>query len=102
MNAKQVAVHEVDGRRMHLVFDSLAEYVAVLGAEFAETGRVGVLGDLPPLRSHAYRAAAALLNVYRSRVDFRRHCAVGNDAASLRHHFAPMPALNGAEPAVTH
>jgi hypothetical protein len=100
MNAKQVAVHEVDGRRMHLVFDSLADYVAVLGAEFAETGRVGVLGDLPPLRSHAYRAAAALLNVYRSRVDFRRHCAV--DATSLRYQFAPMPALNGAEPAVTH
>jgi hypothetical protein len=102
MNAKQVAVHEVDGRRMHFVFDGLADYVAVLGAEFAETGRVGVLGDLPPLRSHAYRTAAALLNVYRSRVDFRRHCAGGNDAASLRYQFAPMPALNGPAPAVTH
>ncbi len=102
MNAKQVAVHEADGRRMHMVLDSLTEYVAVLGAEFAEMGRVGVLGDLPPLRSHAYRSAAALLNVYRSRVDFLRHRAVDNDAASRRYQFKPMPALNGPEPAVTH
>lgn len=102
MNAKQIAVHEVDGRRTHMVPDVLAEYVAVLGAEFADMGFVGVPGDLLPLGSHACRTAAALLSVYRSRVDFLGHRAVDSDADRLRYRLTPMPALTGPEPAATH
>jgi hypothetical protein len=55
MNANQVAVHEVDGRRMHTIVDGLVES-AVAPAE--------------ALRSSAYQRAVALLSLYRSRVDF--------------------------------
>jgi hypothetical protein len=55
MNANQVAVHEVDGRRMHTIVDGLVE-AAVTPAEAR--------------RSSAYQRAEALLSLYRSRVDF--------------------------------
>jgi len=93
MNAKQVAVYEVDGRHIHVVPEGLADYVAGLGAEFADMGPVAVSGDLLPRRWNAYRAAAALLSVYRSRVDFLRHHALDTGAASLRYRFARMPLL---------
>jgi hypothetical protein len=102
MISNQVSVHEVDGRRMNMVVDGLAEYVAALGAEFVDMGAVGVLGDRLPLRTRAYRTAAALLSVYRSRVDFLRHGGLDPGADSMRYRFTPMPALTGPEPAATH
>jgi hypothetical protein len=50
MNANQVAVQEVDGRRMHIIVDGLVE------------------GAVAP--SSAYQRAVSLLSLYRSRVDF--------------------------------
>ena len=102
MKANQVAVHEVDGRRMHMVLDELAEYVAALGAEFADMDPVGGPGDLLPLRSHAYRSAVALLGVYRSRVDFVRHSVLATGVDSLRYRLTSMPALTGPLHAATH
>jgi hypothetical protein len=100
MNAKQVAVHEVDGRRVHVVLDGLVEYVAALAAEFADIGPVGGPGDLLPLRSHAFRTTAALLGVYRSRVDFLRHSALDTGGERFRDRFMPVPALTGPDPAM--
>jgi hypothetical protein len=95
MNAKQVAVYEVDGRHIHMVPEGLADYVAGIGTEFADMGPVAVPGDLLPLRWSAYRAAAALLSVYRSRVDFLRHHALDTGAESPRYRFARLPSLTG-------
>jgi hypothetical protein len=102
MNATHVAVHEVDGRRMQMVFDGLTEYVAALGAEFADPGPAGGPGDLLPLRSHAYHRAASLLSVHRSRIDFLRHRAFETGPECNRYRFAPIPALTGPAPATTH
>ena len=76
MNASEVAVHEVDGRRMHMVLDGLAEGAAALDVDPADMGPVGAAGHFPPRRSHAYRRAVALLSAYRSRVDFLKHCEI--------------------------
>jgi hypothetical protein len=91
MNAKQVAVYEVDGRHIHVVPERLADYVAGIGTEFADMGPVAVLDDLLPFRWNAYRAAAAMLSVYRSRVDFLRHYALDTGAESPRYRFTPLP-----------
>ncbi len=101
MNTNQLAVHEVEGRLLRLARDGRAEYVAALGAEFADIARAGVPGDLLPLRSHVYRTAAALLSVYRSRVDFLAHRALDTGGESLRYRVRPMPALTGPEPVAT-
>jgi hypothetical protein len=75
MNAKQVAAHELDGTHSHMVPYRLADYVAGLGAEFADMRPMAVPEDFVPARWTAYRMAAALLSVYRSRVDFLGHSA---------------------------
>src|ERR1700722_6180299 len=75
MNAKQIAVHELDGRHVHTVPYGLVDYVAGLGAEFADMRPMAAPEDFLPARWNAYRMAAALLSVYRSRVDFLSHCA---------------------------
>ncbi len=54
MSASTGAVHEVDGKRMHAVFDDDAE----------------------PSASPAYRMAEALLGIYLSRVDFLKQRAL--------------------------
>jgi hypothetical protein len=95
MNAKQVAVYEVDGRHIHMVPEGLVDYVAGIGTEFADMGPVAVPGDLLPLRWNAYRAAVALLSVYRSRVDFLRHHALDTGAASADYGFTRLPSLTG-------
>ena len=97
MNAKQVAVHEVDGRHIHLAPEELADYVAGIGTEFADMGPVAVPGDLLPLRWNAYRAAAALLSVYCSRVDFLRHHALDTGAESSGYRFTRLPSLINLE-----
>lgn len=78
MRANEVAVHEVDGRRMHMVLDGLADGAAALGVEPDATGR------LSPLRSPAYRRAVALLSIYRSRVDFLEQREIDGSSESLK------------------
>jgi hypothetical protein len=102
MNANQIAMHEVDGLRLHRVVEHPDDFVTALGAEFADVSPVGDTGDLVPLRSHAYRRAAALLSVYRSRVDFLGARALESSVDSFRHRFAPGPESTGSEPAATH
>ena len=62
MNVNRVAVHEVDGRRMHIVIDGLVD-----SADPPD--------HRPPPISRAYRRAVALFSVYRSRVDFLKQSA---------------------------
>jgi len=102
MNAKHIAMHEVDEGRLHWVREGHAEYVAALGAEFADMGPVRGPNDLLSFRSHAFRIAVAMLGVYRSRVDFLRHRALDTDAEGLRYRFTALPALTGPAPEVTH
>ncbi len=91
MNTNQVVVHEVDGRRMHMVFEGFADGTAPPGTEPAELGPVGVPGRLTVLPSLAHRRAAALLAVYRSHVDFLKDCEIENGTESLRHRFKKKP-----------
>jgi hypothetical protein len=97
MNAKEVAVHEVDGRRMHMVVDGLAEGAAAPGLEPDHLGPVGAPGHLPPRRSHAHRRAAALLSVYRSRVDFLRHREIDSGTENPLYRFKKSPVLIGRD-----
>jgi len=76
MNAKQIAVHELDGRHIHMVPYGLVDYVAGLGAEFADMRPMAEPESVLPARWSAYRMAAALLSVYRSRIDFLGHSAL--------------------------
>jgi len=91
MNGNEVAVHEIDGSHMHVVLDGLDEIAAAFSADNIEMGAVGSPDDLSPLRSHAYRKAAALLSVYRSRVDFLRHREIDLGSEILRYRFTNEP-----------
>jgi len=102
MNANKVAVYEVDRRYIHMALGDLAEYIAALGAEFADIGRANVTGHLPPLRSHAYRRAAALLSLYRSRVDFLWHRDIDSATESLVDRFKNRPMPIGHDPSAVH
>jgi hypothetical protein len=70
MDANQVVVHEIDGPRMHLVLDDLADGALALGTEPAVTG------------SYAFRKAVTLLSIYRSRVDFLKQCEIESGIAA--------------------
>jgi hypothetical protein len=104
MNANNVVLHDGDRGPAYKALDDAAEYVAMLGAEFSDAGRAGVAGHLPPLCSHAFRKAAALLSVYRSRVDFLHQRDIDSAAESLPDRFrvlerdGPVEAQLGRSP----
>jgi hypothetical protein len=79
MIANEVAVHEVDGRRMRPVPDRLS-----------------------PFPSVAYRRAAALLSLYRSRVDFLEDLESENGAECPRRRSNAGSVLIGHDPSAAH
>jgi hypothetical protein len=83
MNANEVAAHEVDGTRMHMVINGLAEGAAALDVEPDDMRAVSVPGHRPPLRSHAYRRTEVLLSAYRSRVDFLKRREIDSGTESF-------------------